>query len=144
MKHEIIFEILKNIKQKPKLMKKLKVFAVVGIVGFLITGALVIWAGISAINYVASSTSQIIQSPTAQGHVENLKTELSSLPKFQAINCWGKAQSLIAVQPWLERPALDILANLKVACFEHKPNACQGADCEQMKRLINTAEGSFI
>ncbi len=144
MKRIVFFEILQTLKTEPKLMRKVKIFAVVGIVGFLITVALMIWAGVSAFNYVASSASQVIQSPTALGHVENLKTELKSLPKLQAINCWGKAQSLIAVQPWLERPALDNLVNLKVACFEQKPSVCQGAECEKMKELINTVEGSFI
>lgn len=138
MKQIILFKILEKFKEKPELMRKAKIFAVVGVVVLLLTGALMVWAGVSAFNYVASSVNQAIQSPIAQGHVENLKTELKNLPKQQAINCWGKAQSLLAVQPWLERPALDNLANLKIACFGQKP-ACQGTDCDQ----INTNEGSL-
>ncbi len=144
MKHTRLTEIFETLKTNPKILRKIKIFALVGIVGFLITGALMVWAGLSAINYVASSAIQAVQSPIAQSHVENLKTEIKSLPKLQAINCWGKAQTLLNIQPWLERPVRENLANLKVACFEQKPNICQGAQCEQMKELIHKAKRSFI
>lgn len=122
MKQILFFEILNKLKDKPKLMRKIKIFAAVGIVGFLITGTLIIWAGVSAMNYVASSADQFIQAPFAQSQVENIKTELKDLPQLQAMNCWNKAQSLLAVQPWLERTTIDNLTNLKAACFEAKPN----------------------
>jgi hypothetical protein len=144
MKQVILFEILKALKSKPNLMRKMKVFAIVGGIGFFVFGSLAIWAGISAFNFVVSSTSQAIHSPVAQGHVESLKAEIKSFAKFQPASCWGKAQSLLMVQPWLERPALDNLMNLKMACFEQKPKSCQEVGCEQMKYLINTAEGGTI
>ncbi len=127
MKREIVFEIIKRLKEKPHLMRKLKIFAVIGVVGFLITGALTIWAAVTAFNYVASKATEAIQSPSAQTHVDNLKAELKSLPKVQAIGCWAKAQSLLAVQPWLERPVIDNLVNLKVACLEDRTKVCEGS-----------------
>lgn len=144
MKHIIVYEILDKLKRNPKLMRKAKVFVVVGLVGVLLTGALTIWAGVSAINYLATSANQAIQSPITQGHVESLKSEIKSLPGFQAANCWGKAQTLLGVQPWLERPAFENLTNLKVACFEQKSNLCRGSNCETMNEVTNSAEGSFI
>jgi len=144
MNQNIFFELLQKLKQKPNLMRKLKIFAVIGVVGFLITGGLVIWAGISAVSYVTSTTNQAVQSPLTQDHIAKLKTKAQGLPKIQALNCWAKAQSLLAVQPWLERPALDNLVNLKVACLEQKPAVCDGKDCEQIKDLMNTAEGRTI
>lgn len=144
MKHIIVYEILGKLKRNPKLMRKAKVFVVVGLVGVLLVGALTIWAGVSAINYLASSANQAIQSPITQGHVENLKSEIKSLPNFQAANCWGKAQTLLGVQPWLAKPALENLTNLRVACFEKQSTICNGSDCEQIKNQINTAEGSVI
>ena len=144
MNHKTLSEFLDQLKAKPKLMQKIKIIAVVGIGGFLVTGALMIWAGISALNYVASSVTQTIQSPRAQAHVENLKIELNGLPKLQVVNCWGKAQALLAIQPWLERPALANLENLKVACIKQDSSPCQGAQCKKMNELIHTAEGSYI
>jgi hypothetical protein len=140
MKQSDFLEILVKLKSKPGLMRKVKIFAAVGIVGLLATGALVIWAGVSAINYVASSAHQAVESPVTQGHVENLKTEINGLPKFQAISCWSKAQTLLAVHPWLERPALDNLANLKVACFEHMPIPCEGAQCANLRESIGAGK----
>jgi hypothetical protein len=144
MKQEIIFEILNKLKAKPNLLRKLKIFATVGVIGVVVMGGLIVWAGIAAINTVASSANQVIQSTVVQGHVDTLKAELNVLPKVHAINCWDKAQSLLAITPWLERPALDNLASLKAVCLDHKANSCQGPDCEHLKELIKTVEGSFI
>lgn len=144
MKQQIFIEIIRKIKAKPHLMRKVKIFAVVGLVGFLVTGALTIWAGITAFNYVATKATAAVQSPVAQTNIESIKTELKTLPKFQALSCWGKAQSLMAVEPWLARPALDNLINLKVACLEDKPALCEGHECTQMKKLMHTAEGKTI
>lgn len=143
MKHAIFYEIIRKLKSKPALRRKLKVFAVIGVTCFLVVGALAIWAGVSAVKYVATSTNQVISSPTTQDQIQNAKTELQKL-QFQPLNCWGKAQSLMAVQPWLERPALDNLKNLKVACLESKPAACEGDDCPQTKMKMNTTERKTI
>lgn len=144
MKQEIILELLKKLKANPNLMRKLKIFAVVGVVGFLMAGALTIWAGITAFNYVATKATEAVHSPGAQTHVKNLKAEIKSFPKLQLINCWGKAQSLIAAQPWLERPVIDNLVNLKLACLDDKPAACEDYDCQNIKQHINTGEGKTI
>lgn len=143
MKHAIIYEIIRKLRAKPALMRKVKIFVVVGLVGFVFVGGLAIWAGFSAVKYVVASTSQVISSPTAQQQIQNAKTELERV-QFQPLNCWGKAQSLLAVQPWLEKPAFDNLRNLKVACLESSPAICEGHECSQMKQLINTAEGRTI
>lgn len=144
MKREIIFEIIQKLKQKPHLMRKLKVFVVIGLVGFFITGALTLWAGLTVFNYVATKAAEAVQSPSAQMHVNNLTTELKSLTKLQTMSCWAKAQSLLAIQPWLERPALDNLINLKVACLEDRPKICEGADCDNLNQKLNTAKGGTL
>lgn len=144
MKRIVIYELMRKLKHKPHLMRKLKIFAVVGIIGFVVTSGLVIWAGISAVGFVASKANQAVQSPIAQQHLESLKTEVQTFPKLQALNCWGKAQSLMAVEPWLARPALDNFKNLKVACLDEKPVVCEGNECTQMKKFMHTAEGATI
>ncbi len=143
MKQVILYEIIRKLKSKPNLMRKLKVFAVIGFVGFVLVGGLAIWAGISAVKYVVTSTNQVISSPTAQNQIQNVKSELQQI-QFQPLNCWGKAQSLMAVEPWLARPVIDNLKNLKVACLEQNSAVCEGYECSQMKEMMNTAEGRTI
>ena len=140
MKHVLFYEIMRKLKSEPALRRKLKVFAVVGVTCFLVVGGLVIWAGVSAVKYVVTSTNQVISSPATHDQIQNAKTELRKI-QFQPLNCWGKAQSLLAVQPWLEKPALDNLKNLRVACLESKPAVCEGVECSQTKDLTNTVEG---
>lgn len=131
MKQVILLEIIRKLKEKPNLRRKFKIFAAVGGVGFFLTGAIAIWAGVSAINYVADKTNVVMQSPQTTAHIENIKTELKGL-SFQPLNCWGKAQSLLALEPWLARPALDNLKNLKIACLEATTPVCEGKECSQI------------
>lgn len=123
MKKVILYEILKKLKSDPKLMKKVKAFLIVGSIVFVVMSGLIIWAGVSAVKYIASTTSQAIESPIAQGQVENLKSELKQLPKFQLASCWLKTQSLMTVQTWLEKPLQENFKNLKTACFENNIEA---------------------
>lgn len=123
---------------------KLKILAVVGFIGFFIVGGLSIWGGISAVRNMASTTKAVMASRGTQEQIEALKIEAQELTRFQALSCWSKAQSLLAVQPWLEKPALVNLTNLKTACLEPKPQVCKENDCEQMKDQFNSDQGGFI
>lgn len=141
MKQLILLEILKKLKDRPDLLRKAKVLAAVGAIGLFATGALAIWAGVSAINYVAKQANVLMQSPQVTTNIESLKTEAKGL-RFQPLNCWVKAQGLMAVEPWLLRPALENLKNLKMACLEASTPACEGDDCTQKTKLTQTTEGS--
>ena len=92
MKREIVFELMSKLKEKPHLMRKLKNFAIIGVVGFLITGALTIWVGVTAFNDIAAKANKAVQSPSAQIHVDNLKTGLKSFPKLQAIRSTARKE----------------------------------------------------
>jgi hypothetical protein len=142
MKHDLFFDLITKRKQNPKLMRKIKILAAVGIAGFLLTGIVAIWAGLSAFNYIAKATTDIAQSSMAQTQVENLATELKSLPQFKALDCWSKTQSLMSVQPWYERPVLENLKGLKAACLEGPQKVCKGVACKDSE-LTNT-DGQMI
>jgi len=125
-------------------MKKLKIFAAVGVFLFVLTGGLTIWLGFKALNFIGTKTSEAFQSPATLSQVENLKTELNTLPKLQALSCWNKTQSLFGIQPWLERPVMDNLAQLKTACLETRKTPCEGVDCINSNNLLDKTEGEFI
>lgn len=133
MKRLIIFEILRKLKSKPELMRKAKILAVVGLVGFVFVGGLAIWAGIAAFQYAVTTANQAVTSPSIQSHVQNAKAEFKQI-QLNPLNCWNKAQSLMAVQPWFEQPALNLLQNLKVACLDAAPAVCEGSECTQTKK----------
>lgn len=44
MKKLILFELLRKFKTQPKLMRKVKIFALVGVAGFLLVSTLAVWA----------------------------------------------------------------------------------------------------
>lgn len=137
MKKNILFEILRSLKLKPALMKKVKIFAALGLFGFIVVSVLTIWAGVSALKYVITSTNQAISSPAAQAHLQNAKAELRQV-QFQSSICWNETQSLIAVEPWIARPIIDNLKKLKVACLDSSEKICDGYECSKLKESIMT------
>ncbi len=143
MKQHVFFKMAKELKERPNFMRKIKIFALVGVVGFFIVATVAIWAGVSAVKYVAERAQQAVQAPSTQAQVARLKDEIKGLPTLQPLNCWGQAQSLMSAQPWLERPALENLKNLKGACFEQKPNPCEGPHCDR-DNLMKDSKGSTI
>ncbi len=114
----VFLEIWKKLKTKPKLLRKVKMIVLIAVSFVVIIGGLMIWAGVSTYNYVASATNQVMQSPSAQARVEDLKSELKALPKIQVQSCLAQAQSLLTFQPWIDRTALENLTSLKTACLE--------------------------
>ena len=144
MKKEIIAEILKNLNAKPLLKKKLKMYATVGIIGFFLILTLTVWAGISVFNYTLTKAKETIQSPSVSNNIKDLKTEMNGMPKLQALSCWSAAQSLIAVQPWLDKSVSENLAKLKNGCLKLPNEVCESVECNNLKKLMNTVGGETI
>lgn len=143
MKKIIFFEIIRKLKSNPALMRKAQGLAIVGLVGVVLMAGLTLWAGIAAVNYLTVSVNQVAGSPILHEKLKTVKSEFQRI-EFQPLDCWGKAQSLASFQPWIERPALENLRNLKVACLNPKTPICQGLSCEQINEFMNTAEGRMI
>lgn len=138
MKKFIFVEILQRLRSKPQLKRKLKIFAVIGLVGFFVTAGLVIWAGVSAVRFASNQ----IQAVNIQGQINKLESGWQSLPAITTVSCWNKAQSLMNFESWFTRPVTDNFKNLKVACLETKP-VCEGNSCHELKIRMNTAESEL-
>jgi hypothetical protein len=132
MKDQILREILYKIRTRPDLKKKLKIAIVIGVIGLFITGGLLIWAGVAALNYVGSQ----LQAANVKGAVENLQTEIKNIPAVGAVNtvgCWTQAQSMLTVETWLNRPLADNFNQLKKSCLQSNPSECVGEGCPKPK-----------
>lgn len=140
MKKALLFEILRLLQSRPDLKRKIKIFAIVGGISFFIFGGLAIWAGVAAVNYLASSAIEIAQSPASQQHLAAVKEEVQKI-KFQPANCLSGAQNLLGFEPWIKNSALENLRNLKTSCFESSTGSCTGWDCESG---LPQTEGSTI
>lgn len=140
MKHNQLSEVIEVLKRKPKYMRKVKIFAMVGVFAIFIVTALVVWAGISTINHAASFVDHVVQSPSAQSQIEEWKLDVKNVSPSKVINCWDKAQSFFTIQPWLERSFADNIAYLRLACFKNQSNVCQEADCQQIHNRSKEVE----
>jgi hypothetical protein len=113
LNHSILLEQPKNLKSNPQLKRKLKIFLGVGLAGILMVGALVVWAGIATFKSVAS----IGTNPAVQEKIVGLETGIKNLPALTKVGCWTTAQSLMKVEVWIEKPLIDNLNSLKLACL---------------------------
>jgi hypothetical protein len=117
MNQSVVQELIKKFSVNHDLKRKIKIFLGVGIVGFLLVGGLIIWAGLSAVQHVVS----IGTNSNVQEQVRNLKVEIPTIPALAKVGCWDKAKSFISVQVWLEKPVADNIKELKDACSVTTP-----------------------
>lgn len=144
MKKIIFLKILNSLRQQPHLLKKIKIFAIIGVFGLMIAGTLVVWAGFSAFNYAASISKEVIHSPITTNYLQVLKNELHAFPKISALNCWNKAQNLVSIQPWLENSAINNLLSLRGACFDLESKNCKEGNCQQNSESGHSIKGEII
>ena len=104
MKHVILLEQLK---------RKLKIFLSIGLIGFLMVGALVVWAGVATFKSVASLGTN----PNVQEKIVKLETGIKNMPALTKVGCWTTTQSLLKVEVWLEKPFADNVNSIKFACL---------------------------
>ncbi len=98
-------------------MKKLKIFAIVGLIGLITTSVLMFWGGVYAVRF-------------ANDQLKNVS--LQSLPAITTLSCWNKAQSLLNPEPWITKPVADNLNSLKTACLDVKPKTQINTESEQI------------
>jgi cytoskeletal protein RodZ len=107
----------------PKKRKKIKTYLALAFCSFVLILGLVAWAGISAVEYIASASTQTLLPTAATQQITKLKEESKILSTFQPMSCLDKAQSLISVQPWLEQSVSLNFLDLKAACFGAQPTS---------------------
>ena len=112
-------ETMRRVMANDQLKKKLKVFFGIGCIGILLVGGLIIWAGIATVKYVASSGANV----NVQEQVQNLQGRALNLPAMAKDGCWEKAQSLLTVQVWLEKPVAENIQGLMDACLGSESNS---------------------
>jgi hypothetical protein len=112
MKNAISAEFINKISNR-QYRRKLKIFLGVGLVGFIMVGALVIWAGIATVKGVTN----LAQDAKVSDKVLSLQTEIANIATGPGVGCWQTAQGLLHVEVWLEKPIADNLHTLKLACM---------------------------
>lgn len=113
----LMYKLVKKLKQRPDLMRKFKIFILIGFVGFIITFGLLVWTGISVVKYAATNMTEIIQSEETSLIVENVQQEITALPTLQLANCWSKTQSMLNAATWLGKPLKENFDSLRAACL---------------------------
>jgi len=114
MKSQIMAELLRQIKSKPHLKRKLKIFLGVGVVGLLLVTALTVYLGVVGAKYVASLGSNV----DVARHAKTLKSTAESVTPVGVVGCLGAAQSLLNLEKLFLTPVEDSFRMLKRACLD--------------------------
>lgn len=118
MRENSIFpELFNELKYNPQIAQKFKIIFGVTFIGFLLVFALVIWGGIATVRGVAN----LGNNPNVQEKVVVLGTEIKNFPPLAKLGCWDKAQSLLSLKAWLEKPIAENVKELTQACSEKNP-----------------------
>lgn len=115
MKKMMLLEMINRMKRHSDFQKKLKYFLIFGIGGFLIFGGIAIYLSFSAINYVAGL-----------GQNFNFNEATKNIPIISNVACLENAKSLMNIQVWIEKPAMDNILKLKQVCLQEKPTNNKG------------------
>lgn len=129
MKKIIFFRLIKNLNSQPKLLKKLKVFIVLGLITFTLLGGLAIWASVSALQYLTTKSNEIDITNFSRQQIASIKSEMAEI-NFQPLRCWSQTQSLLAIEPWLKNTLEVNFQSMKSACFEKSATSCIQQDCQ--------------
>lgn len=108
---------LERYKSNPNFMKKVILWGSLALGGLFVLLAVAIWGAVSLFSAATSTASKMAASPAAQSYADSLKSDLQDLPRIKALPCFDTAQNLLALGPWLERPVLDNMVQLKDACL---------------------------
>jgi hypothetical protein len=124
VRQDQIYSLVGKFRNSPSLMRKIKIFLVVGFVGVVLAGALVIWAAVATFSYVADvAQNSDLTTSQVTAKVEDVRKEIHEMSAVTALGCWQTAQHLLNFEPWLERPVGQNLGQLKVACLEGQNSA---------------------
>jgi hypothetical protein len=109
-----VSETIRRILANEQLKKHIKVFLGIACLVILLGGGLIVWAGVATFRHVAT----IGENANVQEQVQSLKkTGVLTLPAIPKVGCWQKAQSMLVLQIWIEKPIGENVQGLKDACF---------------------------
>lgn len=125
MKEINFLEELRYLKSNYKFNRKLKIFIGVSFAGIIIVGTLVIWAGIATFKNVANiGANPVVQekikswnNANVQEKIAGLETGVKNLPALTKVGCWATTQTLMKAEVWIEKPFIENLNSLKIACL---------------------------
>jgi hypothetical protein len=118
MRNLFLLKIIRMLSTDPNWRKTLKKFAIVGLLGFFLTCALVIWGTVSAYNYLGKSNLTVVN------NLEQHATIDSTAPTNESTQtCLGHAKTLLNAQVWVNKPLGETFRNLKNACLHTAPKS---------------------
>lgn len=110
MKKLLLHLLLHRASASPKLKRKIKIFAALSLVGVFLAGGLLVLASAAVFDYAARN---VVSAQSLQQAGQKLTGDQPLLRP----GCLGKAQSMLSLTHWLEKPLQKSFLELKQACL---------------------------
>jgi hypothetical protein len=141
MKTKLLMKAASVIFENPHWRRKLKTIALVGIVGLVLSGGLVLWAGWSAAKYLVQEMGPVVATGVKAAESAEMAIAEGKVPAIGLIasveTCWTKVQSIADAENLIVGGATGglsaALISMKNACLEvlrAKPQKQNGASGE--------------
>jgi hypothetical protein len=127
-----------------KKIRNFKAFVCIALVGLIFVGGFITWAGISILSNINVVASRALNFAPIQQQIQVIQKEIPQITNFHFFNCLEKAQNLISLQPWLEKPVASHFEDIRNSCFTSSEIPCEGENCDLKGELLNESKGRAI
>lgn len=130
MKKRYLFMLLRGVWAHPRGRSRLKVFAIVGVLGAILCGTVMIAGGIALYRAVAGFSQSIAVNTNLSP--QQIKTEIVEVVPSQVWRCWNAAQALVLTDSWFQAPLGASFSSLKQACWGPGKENCSNNECSKL------------
>ncbi len=131
MKTKDILKLLYRIKKKAKSVPFFAISTALG--GLSLIAILTIWTRLSAVDWNAPKKIVIASSSFLSEKVDQFNKDINTLSRFNLKACLVEVESLIGIQPWIEREPTQNLLQLRDTCLKYESESCADVTCATFK-----------
>lgn len=102
----------------PRLKRRIKIFAALSLVGVFLAGGLAIWAGVAAFDYAAGAARSAHTAIISSQDLQSAGKKLAGEQPLLRPGCLARAQGMLNLSHWLEKPLQQSYRELRQACLE--------------------------
>ena len=127
MKTKDILKLLNRIEKKPKSTPFIAISTALG--GISLIAILTLWISLSAIDLNAPQKIAMASSSFFSKKFDQFSKDINTLSRFNLKACLVEIESLIGIQPWIEREPTQNLLQLRETCLKYESESCADETC---------------
>lgn len=129
MNKKLLFKSLERYKGNSIFSRKMKLLAALAGICFCLIVIFTVWSAVYLANQVLRVATDGQLKTSVESQLVSVSKNIEST-NFKPIDCWGKVQTYLAIEPWLSNSIAENINHLKTACFNRNETKCPGGACD--------------